>query len=89
MRRDVKAIRVLAERYVSGEKTPKDSRQAYAWRLVLIELEEDPEDIAKLGLLEKEMSLADVQAGQEAGAKILAELPTESADALARLNPGR
>jgi len=89
MRRDVKAIRVLAERYVSGEKTPKDSKQAYAWRLILIELEEDPDDIAKLGLLEKEMSLADVQAGQEAGAKILAELPTESADALARLNPGR
>lgn len=89
MRRDVKAIRVLADRYATGEKTPKDAKQAYAWRLVLIELEEDPEDMAKLGLLEKEMSLADVQAGQEAAAKILTELPTDSADALARLNPGR
>jgi TPR repeat protein len=89
MRRDAKAIRVLADRHASGEKTPKDAKQAYAWRLVLIELEEDPEDVAKLGLLEKEMNLADVQAGQEGAAKILAELPTDSADALARLNPGR
>jgi TPR repeat protein len=89
MRRDVKAIRILADRYATGDRTPKDPKQAYAWRLILIELEEDPDDIAKLGLLEKEMSLADVQAGQEAGAKILAELPSEAADALSRLHTSR
>jgi TPR repeat protein len=89
MRRDVKAIRILADRYESGEKTPKDLKQAYAWRLVLIELEEDPDDVGKLGITEKQMTLNEVQAGQEAAAKIIAELPTESADALARLNPGR
>jgi hypothetical protein len=89
MRRDVKAIRILADRYESGEKTPKDLKQAYAWRLVLIELEEDPDDVAKLGAVEKQMALTEVQAGQEAAAKIISELPTESADALARLNPGR
>jgi hypothetical protein len=56
---------------------------------VLIELEEDPDDVAKLGAVEKQMALTEVQAGQEAAAKIISELPTESADALARLNPGR
>jgi hypothetical protein len=89
MRRDVKAIRILAERYESGEKTSRDLQQAYAWRLVLIELEQDPDDVSKLGIMEKQMALTEVQAGQEAAAKIISLLPTESADALARLNPGR
>ena len=89
MRRDGKSIRILADRYESGEKTPKDLQQAYAWRLVLIEIEDDPEDATKLGALEKKMDLEDVQAGQELAVKLIKELPSEAADALARLNPGR
>jgi len=88
-RRDGKSIRILAERHESGEKTPKDLQQAYAWRLVLIEIEDNPEDVAKLGELEKKMDLKDVQAGQELAIKLIKDLPSESADALARLNPGR
>ena len=88
-RRDGKSIRILAERHESGEKTPKDLQQAYAWRLVLIEIEDNPEDVAKLGELEKKMKLEDVQAGQELAIKLIKDLPSESADALARLNPGR
>jgi TPR repeat protein len=89
MRRDGKSIRILADRYESGEKTPKDPQQAYAWRLVLIEIEDKPDDIAKLGELEKTMKLADVQAGQELAIKLIKELPSETSDALSRLNPGR
>jgi hypothetical protein len=89
MRRDGRSIRILADRYESGEKTPKDFQQAYAWRLVLIEIEENPDDVAKLGRLEQTMKLADVQAGQELAIKLIKELPSESADALSRLNPGR
>jgi len=89
MRRDGKSIRVLADRYESGEKTPKDLQQAYAWRLVLIEIEDNPEDVARLGLLEKKMELKDVQAGQELAAKLIKDLPTEASDTLARLNPSR
>lgn len=89
MRRDGKAIRILADRYESGEKTPKDLQQAYAWRLVLIEIEDNPDDIAKLAQLEKTMWLEEVQAGQEQAIKLIQELPSESADALSRLNPGR
>lgn len=89
MRRDAKSIRILADRYESGDKAPKDLQQAYAWRLVLIEIEDTAEDVAKLGLLEKTMKLADVQAGQEQAIKLIKELPSESADALSRLNPGR
>ena len=89
MRRDGKSIRILADRYESGEKTPKDFQQAYAWRLVLIEIEDKPDDIAKLGELEKTMKLADVQAGQELAIKLIKELPSETSDALSRLNPGR
>jgi hypothetical protein len=89
MRRDGKSIRILADRYESGEKTPKDPQQAYAWRLVLIEIEDKSDDIAKLGELEKTMKLADVQAGQELAIKLINDLPSETSDALARLNPGR
>lgn len=88
-RRDGKSIRILAERYESGEKTPKDLQQAYAWRLVLIEIEDNPEDVTKLGELEKKMKLEDVQAGQELAIKLIKDLPSEASDALARLNPGR
>ena len=35
------------------------------------------------------MDLKDVQAGQELAIKLIKDLPSESADALARLNPGR
>jgi TPR repeat protein len=89
MRRDAKSIRILADRYESGDKAPKDLQQAYAWRLVLIEIEDDPDDVAKLGQLEKTMWLEEVQAGQELAIKLIKELPSESADALSRLNPGR
>jgi TPR repeat protein len=88
-RRDGKSIRILAERYESGEKTPKDLQQAYAWRLVLIEIEDNPEDVTKLGELEKKMKLEDVQAGQELAVKLIKDLPSEASDALSRLNPGR
>lgn len=88
-RRDGKSIRILADRYESGEKTPKDLQQAYAWRLVLIEIEDNPEDTTKLGELEKKMKLEDVQAGQELAIKLIKDLPSEASDALARLNPGR
>jgi hypothetical protein len=89
MRRDGKSIRILADRYESGEKTPKDLPQAYAWRLVLIEIEDNPDDVVKLGQLEKTMPLKDVQTGQELAVKLIKELPSETSDALARLNPGR
>jgi TPR repeat protein len=88
-RRDGKSMRILADRYESGEKTPKDLQQAYAWRLVLIETEDDAEDVAKLRELEKKMALEDVQAGQELAIKLIKDLPSEASDALARLNPGR
>lgn len=89
LRRDARSIRILTDRYESGDKTPVDFAQAYAWRLILIELEDNAEDIAKLGQLEKKMKLEQVQAGQELAVKLIKELPSESADALARLNPGR
>lgn len=89
MRRDGKSIRILADRYESGEKTPKDPQQAYAWRLVLIETGDNPDDIAKLAQLEQTMKLTDVQAGQELAIKLIKELPSETSDALSRLNPGR
>lgn len=89
VRRDGKSIRILADRYESGEKTPKDPQQAYAWRLVLIEIEGNPDDVAKLGQLEKTMDLEDVKAGQELAIKLIKDLPSESSDALARLNPSR
>lgn len=89
MRRDGRSMRILADRYESGEKTPKDLPQAYAWRLVLIETEDNPEDGARLAALEKKMKLEEVQAGQELAIKLIKDLPSEAADALARLNPGR
>lgn len=89
MRRDPVSIRILAERYETGEKTPKDLQQAYAWRLVLIEIEDDPDDDTKLSLLEKRMKLEEVLAGQELAIRLIKELPSETSDTLARLNPGR
>lgn len=89
MRRDGKSIRILADRYESGEKTPKDLPQAYAWRLVLIEIEDNPEDGTRLASLEKKMELKDVQAGQELAVKFIKDLPSEASDTLARLNPSR
>ena len=89
MRRDPISIRTLADRYESGEKTPKDLQQAYAWRLVLIEIEDNSDDDAKLGQLGKTMKLEDVQAGQELAIKLLKDIPAEGSDALARLNPAR
>lgn len=89
MRRDPISIRTLAERFESGTKTPKDLQQAYAWRLVLIETEDKPEDVALLRQLEKNMWLEDVQAGQELAVKLIKDLPSEAADALARLTPSR
>lgn len=89
MRRDPKSIRILTDRYEAGDRTPKDLQQAYAWRLVLIEIEDLPEDVTKLGSLEKKMELEDVQAGQELAIKLIKDLPSENSDAMARLNPAR
>ena len=89
MRRDPKSIRILSDRFEAGDRTPKDLQQAYAWRLVLIEIEDNAVDIPKLGELEKKMELKDVQAGQELAIKLIKELPSDGADALARLNPAR
>ncbi len=89
MRRDPKSIRILTDRYEAGDRTPKDLQQAYAWRLVLIEIEDIPDDVVKLSLLEKKMELKDVQAGQELAIKLIKELPADGADSLARLNPSR
>jgi TPR repeat protein len=89
MRRDPKSIRILSDRFEAGDRTPKDFQQAYAWRLVLIEIEDNAVDSPKLGELEKKMELKDVQAGQEVAIKLIKELPSDGADALARLNPAR
>jgi hypothetical protein len=89
MRRDGRSIRTLADRYESGDKTPKDPQQAYAWRLVLIEIEGNADDVIKLGQLEKTMQLEDVHAGQELAIKLIKDLPSDASDALARLNPSR
>ncbi len=89
MRRDPKSIRILTDRYEAGDRTPKDLQQAYAWRLVLIEIEDLADDVEKLGFLEKKMELQDVQAGQELAIKLIKDLPSETSDALARLNPAR
>jgi hypothetical protein len=89
MRRDPKSIRILSDRYETGDRTPKDLQQAYAWRLVLIEIEDNAIDAPKLGDLEKKMELKDVQAGQELAIKLIKDLPSDASDALARLNPAR
>lgn len=89
MRRDLTAIRSLAERLEKGVKAPRDLSQAYAWRLVLSQLTGVGKDAAELARLEGSMDLTEVQAGQKAGAKILAELPSEAADALSRLHTSR
>jgi hypothetical protein len=89
MRRDPKSIRILSDRYETGDRTPKDLQQAYAWRLVLIEIEDNAIDVPKLGDLEKKMELKDVQAGQELAIKLIKDMPSDTSDALARLNPAR
>ncbi len=89
MRRDLTAIRALAERLEKGEKAPKDLSQAYGWRLVLAQLTGLAKDTAELSRLERTMGLVEVQAGQKAAAKVLAELPSEAADALSRLHNSR
>ena len=89
MRRDPKSIRILSDRYETGDRTPKDLQQAYAWRLVLIEIEDNAIDVPKLGDLEKMMELKDVQAGQELAIKLIKDMPSDTSDALARLNPAR
>ncbi len=89
MRRDPKSIRILSDRYETGDRTPKDLQQAYAWRLVLIEIEDNAIDVPKLGELEKKMELKDVQAGQELAIKLIKDMPSDASDALARLNPAR
>ena len=89
MRRDPKSIRILSDRYETGDRTPKELQQAYAWRLVLIEIEDNAIDVPKLGDLEKKMELKDVQAGQELAIKLIKDMPSDTSDALARLNPAR
>ena len=89
MRRDLTAIRALAERLEKGEKAPKDLSQAYGWRLVLAQLTGLAKDTAELSRLERTMGLVEVQAGQKTAAKVLEELPSEAADALSRLHNSR
>lgn len=89
MRRDLTAIRSLAERLEKGVKAPRDLSQAYAWRLVLSQLTGVGKDAAELARLEGSMGLTEVQGGQKAAAKILAELPSEASDALSRLHTSR
>lgn len=89
LRRDIESIRELTERYESGFRTPRDLTQAYAWRLVLIELEDRDEDRTALEGLESNMNLAEILAGQELALKLIKDMPSEAADALARLNPSR
>jgi TPR repeat protein len=89
MRRDLTAIKGLADRLEKGVKAPRDLANAYAWRLVLVQLTGKTEDAEALDQLERNMRLSEIKSGQEAGAKILAELPSEAADALSRLHTSR
>lgn len=89
IRRDIESIKALAERYESGFRTPRDLTQAYAWRLVLIELQDSDQDRVAIEGLESTMNLAEVLAGQELAIKLIKDLPSEASDALSRLNPGR
>ena len=89
MRRDLTAIRALAERLEEGVKAPRDLSQAYCWRLVMTQLSGLPKDAEELSRLEHTMRLPEIQSGQNAAAKILKELPSEAADALSRLHTSR
>ena len=89
MKRDLVAIRALAERLEEGVKAPRDLSQAYCWRLVLTQLSGIAKDAEELSRLESTMRLPEVQNGQNAAAKILKELPSEAADALSRLHTAR
>lgn len=89
MRRDLTAIRALAERLEKGERSPRDLSAAYGWRLVLQQLTGLPKESEELARMERAMALAEVQGGQKAAAQILAELPSEAADALSRLHNSR
>jgi len=89
MKRDLIAIRALAERLEEGDKAPRDLSQAYCWRLVLAQLSGLAKDAEELSRLEHTMRLPEVQSGQTAAAKILKELPSEAADALSRLHTSR
>ena len=89
MKRDLVAIRALAERHEEGAKAPQDLSQAYCWRLVLTQLSGLAKDAEELSRLEHTMRLPEVQSGQNAAAKILKELPSEAADALSRLHTSR
>lgn len=89
MKRDLVAIRALAERLEEGFKSPRDLSQAYCWRLVLIQLSGLAKDAEELSRLEHTMRLPEVQSGQNAAAKILKEIPSEAADALSRLHTTR
>ena len=89
MRRDLTAIRAMAERLEKGVKAPLDLSQAYAWRLVLSQLTGVDKDAAELARLEGTMGLPEIQRGQNDAAKILKELPSEASDALSRLHTSR
>jgi len=89
MRRDLVAIRALAERLEEGVKAPRDLSQAYCWRLVLTQLSGLAKDAEELSRLEHTMRLPEIQSGQNDAAKILKELPSEAADALSRLHTSR
>ena len=56
---------------------------------MLIELKEEEKDRESLKNLETQMTLAEVQAGQELAIKLIKDMPSDASDALARLNPAR
>jgi TPR repeat protein len=89
MRRDLNAIRAMAERLEKGVKAPRELSQAYAWRLVLSQLTGIEKDASELARLESTMGLSEIQRGQNDAAKILKELPSEASDALSRLHTSR
>lgn len=89
LRRDLISIDRLAARLEDGVKAPRDLSLAYCWRLVLSQLSSKPTDGEKLDQLEGMMRSPEIRSGQEAAAKVLAELPTEAVDALSRLHNTR
>ena len=89
LKRDADSIRLLSDRYEAGEKAPRDLKQAYAWTMVAIEVEDREEDRQRLTNLGATMGTEDEIAAQELGAQLIGSLSSEASDALARLNPGR
>ena len=89
LKRDSESIRLLVDRYSVGDKVPLDRKLAYAWLMVLIEVDDKDEDRNQLANLSESMQAEDVMLAQELGAQQIKSLTSESADALSRLNATR